>query len=119
MSQCSSRWTRTVRPLSSSTRYGTKQAAPTLTIDEKAWLYIDGRQTNTSTVSRAASQEAIAQRLRDAPADSVTWVHKGRFAFSDDAATKATKAASASSMRPGLIVCDVSSGTKTSPFFAY
>ena len=65
------------------------QAAPTLTIDEKAWLYIDGRQTNTSTVSRAASQEAIAQRLRDAPADSVTWVHKGRFAFSDDAATKA------------------------------
>ena len=58
-------------------------SAPVLTSDAHGRLYASGRWTNVSTISRAASQATIAQRLRSAPPDSITWVHKGRFAFAD------------------------------------
>jgi hypothetical protein len=40
------------------------QAAPSLTSDDNGRLFVDGRRTDVSTVSRTASQATIAQRLR-------------------------------------------------------
>ena len=59
------------------------QAAPVLTVDRHARLFINGVPATVSTTPRTASAAQIAQRLREAPDRSVTWVRKGRFAFLD------------------------------------
>ena len=59
------------------------QVAPVLTSDASGKLYVDGRQTTVTTISRSVSAQTVTQRLRSAPDHSVNWVHKGRFAFAD------------------------------------
>ena len=58
-------------------------AAPMLSVDSQAQLLVGGRSIKIGTVSRAGSTAQVTSRLRDAPADSLTHVRKGRFAFAD------------------------------------
>ena len=59
------------------------QAAPIVTTDVAGRLLISGRPTTVATVSRTSTAATIAKQLTAAPADSISWVRKGRFAFTD------------------------------------
>lgn len=59
-------------------------AAPMLEADSDANLMIDGKRVTVSTLQRTSSAAAISSRLRSAPANSLTVVRKGRFAFSEE-----------------------------------
>ena len=56
--------------------------APRLSVAGNASL-VDGRAVSLLTTGRTADAPKIAGLLTAAPADSVVWVRKGRFAFAD------------------------------------
>ncbi len=59
-------------------------AAPTLGVGPQAQLLIGGRPITIGTVQRTGSAAQVTAKLSQAPADSLTHVRKGRFAFVDE-----------------------------------
>ena len=59
-------------------------AAPELGVSPHAQLVIGGRPITIGTVQRTGSAAQVTAKLLQAPADSLTHVRKGRFAFVDE-----------------------------------
>ena len=59
-------------------------AAPELGVSPQAQLLIGGRPITIGTVQRTGSAAQVTAKLLQAPADSLTHVRKGRFAFVDE-----------------------------------